>query len=79
MKWYPLKKISYNWKYKNYLGDSNVIFELFKKHEHTLLRLTTVILEDFPDEIPEFTRESCLGGWNYFITKSLKNYLDNTT
>jgi hypothetical protein len=38
--------------------------------------LTVEVLEDFPDDIPEFRRESCIGGWNYFINHRLKEYLD---
>ena len=69
-------KISYNWKYEGYIGDSNVHFELFPQEGNTLLRLTTEIIEDFPQEIPEFRIESCIGGWNYFIKESLPKYLE---
>ncbi len=30
---------------------------------------------DFPDDVPEFERESCLGGRQYFIGQALKAYL----
>lgn len=30
----------------------------------------------FPGEIPEFSRESCTAGWNFFINKSLKEYME---
>jgi len=42
-----------------------------------MLRLSTRILEDFPDEIPEFTREGGLAGWTYLIQQSLLEYLRN--
>jgi len=71
----PNQKLVYNWRYAGYPGDSNVIFELTDKNNQTTLKLTHVVLEDFPDDIPEFSRESCLGGWHYFINESLKNYL----
>ncbi len=71
----PLKKIKYNWKYAEYSGDSFVIFELEDHGEQTTLTLTTEITEDFPNDIPEFKRESCIGGWNYFIGESLNNFL----
>ena len=71
----PDKKIVYNWKYKEYPGDSLAIFELSQENDQTLLRLTLKILEDFPAEIPEFSRESCIGGWNYFLGERLKEYL----
>lgn len=71
----PYQKITYNWKYEEYQGDSFVTFELFEEQDKTRLRLTTEVVKDFPDEIPEFSRESCIGGWNYFIRKNLKEYL----
>lgn len=71
----PNKLIKYNWKYEAYPGDSNVMFELFDENDYTKLILTVDILEDFPEDIPEFNRESCIGGWEYFIKDRLKNYL----
>ena len=71
----PLRKITYNWKYEGYAGDSFVAFELFDEGENTRLKLTHTITKDFPQDIPEFTRESCIGGWNYFIRQSLVDYL----
>ena len=73
----PLKMITYNWKYENYPGDSFVVFELSEQDRSTTLRLTHRVTESFPEDIPEFLRESGVEGWKYFINKSLKNYLDN--
>ncbi len=75
----PLKKITYHWNYEDYEGDSFVHFELFVQENNTLLRVTTEIIEDFTLDIPEFKRESCEGGWNYFIKESLKNYIEKNT
>jgi uncharacterized protein YndB with AHSA1/START domain len=72
----PHKKITYNWKYEAYPGDSFVTFELFQQNNQTTLKLTHRVEEDFPENIPEFTRESGLTGWTYFIKKSLKDFLD---
>jgi uncharacterized protein YndB with AHSA1/START domain len=72
----PLKMIAYNWKYDNYPGDSFVKFELIGKNDFTKLRLTHRVLEDFPEDIPEFKRESGLEGWKYFIQISLKEFLE---
>ena len=69
------KSIKYQWKYKEYPGDSFVTFELREENDKVRIKLTAEVLEDFPQEIPEFKRESCIGGWNYFIKESLKNYL----
>ena len=70
-----LKKITYNWKYEEYTGDSFVTFELVNQGKNTKLKLVHTTTKDFPSNIPEFTRESCVGGWNYFIKQRLKEYL----
>ena len=72
----PWKLISYDWRYREYEGEGLVTFELFEKNDGTLLRLTNVGLETFPVDVPEFARESCLAGWEYFIQKRLRDYLD---
>ena len=70
-----LKTLEYNWKFDGYPGDSFVAFELLDEDDLTKLRLTVWVVESFPDDVPEFTRESCIGGWTYFITQSLKGFL----
>lgn len=72
----PNRKIIYHWSYEEYTGEAFVIFEVFKKDNQTILKLTNEGLETFPEEISEFSKESCIGGWKYFIQESLKNYLD---
>jgi len=72
----PLRLIRYNWKFEGYQGDSFVVFELFEENNLTKLQLTAQVLEDFPEDIPEFKRESCIDGWTYFIKKSLKEFLE---
>jgi len=72
----PGKLIKYNWSYKDYEGDSEVIFELFNEGSSTLLRLTHLVKEDFSDDIPEFKRESGVQGWTHFIKESLVNFLE---
>jgi uncharacterized protein YndB with AHSA1/START domain len=74
----PLKKIKYSWKFEGYPGASFVAFELFEHSAGTKLRVSTEIIEDFPDDIPEFRRESCLGGWTFFITNRLRDFLEKT-
>ena len=73
----PFKKIVYNWKYEGYEGNSFVTFQLSEKNNQTLLTLTTKVIKDFPDDILEFKRESCVAGWNYFIKDSLVNYFNS--
>ncbi len=73
----PKQKIVYSWKYAEHEGEGIVIFELEEKNSKTLLRLTNLGLETFPKDVPEFSKESCIGGWSYFIKQQLKNYLNN--
>ncbi len=72
----PLHKITYRWRYNEYSGDSFVKFELNEKVGSTLLKVSTEVIADFPDDIPEFKRESAVQGWNYFIGNQLKAYLE---
>ena len=71
------QRIIYNWRYEEYPGDSFITFELMDEGPVVKLTVTAVIIEDFPEDIPEFSRQSGLDGWNYFIKKSLKDYLSN--
>jgi uncharacterized protein YndB with AHSA1/START domain len=70
-----MKKIVYNWKYGSYSGNSFVTFELFEQENQTKLRLTHEVIESFPKDIPEFSRDSGIEGWNYFIRNRLKEFL----
>ena len=72
----PQKKVVYNWKYEGFTGDSFVSFEVSGNEVSAHLIVTFRVVENFPEGIPEFSRESCIGGWTYFIKDSLKNYLD---
>lgn len=67
-------KVKYSWQFKEYPGEGFVTFELFDKGEQTLLRLTAENMDSFPQDVPEFSRESCSGGWDYFIHGRLKEY-----
>ena len=71
----PFKKITVRWQFLEYPGDSHVTFYLTEHPTGSHLKLQDEVLEDFPDNIPEFKRESGLGGWKYFIQESLPNYL----
>ncbi|AOW20017.1 SRPBCC family protein [Urechidicola croceus] len=70
------KNITYDWKYAEYDGEGKVIFELFDLGDKTKLVLTNFGIESFPSTIPEFSRESCNNGWNYFIKERLYNFLN---
>ncbi len=69
------QKITYNWKYAEYPGNAFVTFELFEEKERVRLKVTMLVTEDFPDEVPEFSWDSCIQGWRFFIVERLKIYL----
>ena len=68
------EKIKLSWTYKEYSGEGFVTFQLEKKNTGTKLTVISEGLDNFPQDIPEFQRESCEGGWNYFIKGRLKDY-----
>ncbi len=68
-------KIVYSWKYEGYEGDSFVTFLLTENNSGTEISVTTKIVEDFTDGIPEFQHESCIAGWEYFLDR-LNTYLN---
>ena len=72
----PNQRLTLEWKYGGYPGDSFVTFELSRSGAGTHLKLTHEGLETFPTDDRAFSRDSCLQGWNYFICQSLKSYLD---
>ncbi len=47
-----------------------------EKGSATTLKLTNTVLQNFPDNVTEFERESCLAGWQFFIGESLRVYLE---
>lgn len=50
--------------------------KLSKTDEGTKLVLICTGTESFPQDIPEFTRESGKAGWEYFIQQSLLSFLN---
>jgi len=71
----PLKKIVYNWTFEGYAGSADLSMELFEENDNIRLVVTSTPIESFPQDIPEFKRESGLDGWNYFIKQRLKEFL----
>lgn len=73
----PGEKITYTWNFPEYPGFSRTTFELETlSNDQTRLHFTDVITEDYPPDVPEFTWESCKGGWDYFLRQRLKEYLN---
>jgi len=69
------KKIKCRWRYQEHPGDSYVTFTISEIPEGTNLEVVTKIVEDFPQDLPEFKRESGVAGWKYLIQESLVKHL----
>lgn len=74
----PQQKIVYDWRYRDILGVGRVTFEIFEEGNGSLLRLTNEGLDSFPQDLPEFAPESCIGGWKYFVQGTLKRFLESS-
>lgn len=72
----PNKKLSYTWRYPEKPGTSTVTMELFPEGDTTKFRLTHSGLETFPQDHPDFRKESFAAGWTDIIGKFLKEYLE---
>jgi uncharacterized protein YndB with AHSA1/START domain len=70
------KKLSYSWTYEGLEGYSVVTFELFDEGSTTRLKLTHEGLETFPENNPDFAKESFMEGWTHIIGKSLKEFVE---
>ncbi|MDX1479911.1 MAG: SRPBCC domain-containing protein [Saprospiraceae bacterium] len=72
----PGRQVTYRWTYKEHPGVGHVVFTIAKTGTQSTLTLTNTIDRDFPEDVPEFQREACMGGWDYFIRNRLKQFLD---
>ncbi len=72
----PGERITYQWQYGEYAGNSSVTWELSEVPDGTKLKLTHEGIETFPQDNPVFSRESGQAGWDYFLHESLKGFLD---
>jgi len=70
------KKLTYSWRYDGYPGESFVTFLLTPQGDKTLLQLTHTGLETFPADNPDFASGNFVEGWNGFIRRSLKAFLE---
>ena len=71
------RMIKYHWSYSEYPGAGMVVFEIAANEGGTRIRLTNEGLHTFPEEVPEFSRANCEGGWQYFIQDRLRKYFAN--
>ncbi len=72
----PEQKLVYDWRYQGMPGIGKVTFEISPDGDGSRLTLTNEGLESFPKDVPEFSAESCVAGWEYFLQGNLKDYLD---
>jgi len=73
----PLKKISVEWKYGGYPGNSLLAFELFEQGSKTKLILTHQGIETFmPEKYPELSKKNFTEGWTQFMDRGLKDFLE---
>ena len=72
----PKQKIVYSWKYGGYSGDSFAVWKLKANADKIMLHFSHHGISTFPQDNPDFERESCVKGWTYFIHERLKTYLE---
>jgi uncharacterized protein YndB with AHSA1/START domain len=72
----PGQKLAYTWRYEGYEGNTLVTFELFDEAAKTRLKLTHEGLHTFPQDNPDFSRESFTEGWNWIIGTVLKLHVE---
>jgi len=70
------KRLAYTWRYDGYPGNSLVTFELFPEGKNTRLVLIHTGLETFPQDNPDFAKESFAGGWTYITGTALKEFVE---
>jgi len=76
----PLKKISYEWKFGGYPGDSVVTWEIATEGEGTKIVLTHTDVESFRGDLhPELARHNFVAGWTDFIGTKLKDFVEEET
>jgi len=76
----PFKKISYEWKFGGYPGDSLVSWELFPEDEGTRIVLTHTGLETFRGDLhPDLAAHNFKAGWTSFIGTKLKEFVEEET
>ena len=72
----PESLLVYQWQYDGYPGDSEVRWQLREIEQGTELTLTHSGGETFPQNNPDFSRESAEAGWQYLIKESLATHLN---
>jgi uncharacterized protein YndB with AHSA1/START domain len=74
----PPHKISYEWAFEGYEGNSLVTFELLEKGETTHIKLTHTGLETFRAELhQELPVSLYINGWGTYIGELLKDFVED--
>ena len=73
----PGEGITYTWQYEGYSGLGSTEWKLSKTDEGTKLILVCTGTDTFPQDVPEFRRESGQAGWEFFIQESLPRFFFN--
>ena len=73
----PRKRISYEWKFGGFPGNSLVTFELVAVGKKTKVKLTHKGIETFlPERNPGLAKENFIKGWTSLIGTSLKDFVE---
>lgn len=70
------RKLTHSWRYEGYEGNSFVTWELFPEGDKTRVKLTHEGLETFPQNDPNFRRESFAAGWTDITGTSLRKFVE---
>ena len=72
----PEQRLVYRWHYGGVTGDSKVTWELSPIDDGgTQLKFAHEVIEPFPTDDPNFSREAGVEGWNYIINDRLTDFL----
>ena len=69
--------IQYTFSFAEYNGDGHVKFEIAEDGDSSVLTLTDIVTKPYPEDIPEFKRESGKEGWTYFLKERLEPYINS--
>jgi len=76
----PGERISYEWRYEGFAGNSRVTFELSPDGNGTRLKLIHAGLESFmADQNLGLVPGNFKEGWTHFIGSQLKNFVEQVT
>ena len=74
----PGRLLTYTWRYEGYDGVGATEWKLLETSAGSKLVLTCTGIQSFPQNIPEFTPQSCRAGWEYFLHQRLPAFLEGS-